>query len=105
MRIPYATTAHTLYTKDVLHLICLGGLDGGESVSEITTFQRTITIAILTDSNSSRKGDFIMKKLCCIYFIFFCIDLQHSITEKETDSNLRRYSFIFKRKVVSYYTV
>lgn len=105
MRILYATTAYILYAKDVLHLIYLGGLDGGESVSEINTFQRTITIAILTDSNSSRKGDFIMKKLCCIYLIFFCIDLQHSITEKETNSNLRRYSFIFKRKVVSYYTV
>ena len=98
--------AHILYTKDVLHLIYLGGSDDVlPIVSEITTFQRTITIAILTDSNSSRKGDFIMKKLCCIYLIFFCIDLQHSITEKETDSNLRRYSFIFKRKVVSYYTV
>ena len=48
-----------------------------KSVSEITTFQRTITIAILTDSNSSRKGDFIMKNF--VVFISYFSALTYNI--------------------------
>ena len=69
--------AHIVYTKDVLHLIYLGGSDDVlPIVSEITTFQRTITIAILTDSNSSRKGN-VYKNF--VMFISYFSALTHNI--------------------------